>query len=95
MNFRMTLLTLEEVADTLHPRLECLDTNMRQAIPVFKCVAMTVWWLANVASFRLLREQFVAGPSTAAEVVIKVYLAMKMELLHRTVYLGKVGIFFF
>lgn len=91
MHFRMTWSTLQEIADALRPRLEHQDTNVRWATPVLKHMAMTVWWLANVSSFCLLSEQFTSGPSTAAEVVIEVCLAMEMDLLGHAVYLGDIG----
>lgn len=66
--------------DFVRPHVERQDTKRRRAIPVLKHKAMTAWWLANVSSFHLLSEQFAVGPSKAAEVIIKVCLAMEMKL---------------
>lgn len=90
-NSRMTWSTLEEVADALHPHLQHMDTNMTVAIPGFERIATAVWWLVNVASFHCLIEQFAVGPSTAAEVVIEVCLAMEKEMRRCTIYLGDAG----
>lgn len=90
MQFRITCPTLEETVEALCPQLECMDKNMLAAISVLKRVAMTMWWVANVASFHLVSEQFMVGQSTVAEVAIKVCLVMEKELLQRTVHLGYV-----
>lgn len=38
---------------------------------------MAMWWLVNVASFRLVSEQFTVGHSTVAMVAIEVRLVME------------------
>lgn len=89
-HFRMSKETLASIATQLRPCLRRQSTVMRKPIPVFKRVAMFVWWLANVASYRELSEQFGVGISTAAEIVIEVCLAMELDLLKRYVRLGNV-----
>lgn len=81
---------LEDIAEALHPHLIHEDTAMRCNISVFKRVPITVWWLVNVASYRVLGGLFGVGMSTAGETVIEVCLAMELELLSRTVCPGDI-----
>lgn len=90
-HFRMSREMLSEIASALHPRLHRQSTVMRKPVTVFKRVAMAVWWLANVATYRELSEQFGVGISTVAEIVIEVCLAMELELLEKVERLADIG----
>lgn len=49
---------------------------------------MTVWWLANVASYREV-SKFGIRISTVAVTIVEICHAMEMLLLCKTVYLGE------
>lgn len=55
-HFWMSRGMLADIAVMLSPRLQGESTIMRRAVPVFKRVAMAVWCLANVVSYRELSE---------------------------------------
>lgn len=86
--FHMTKQTMDYLVDALSERLDRQYMVMCEPIPTLKRVAMTVWWLANVASFREVSQQFAVGVSTVSMIVIEVCTAMELVLLHKTVFLG-------
>ncbi|XP_061475754.1 uncharacterized protein LOC133381148 [Rhineura floridana] len=88
-NFRMTRATLSEIADLLRPHLERQGTNMRNAIPVEKRLAITVWWLATLECYREVAVNFGVGKSTVGDIVVEVCLAIEHVLLSRTVNIGQ------
>lgn len=53
---------------------------MRQPIPVEQRVAITLWWMANTTSYRLVREQFGVARSTIAGIVAEVCRAIQEEI---------------
>lgn len=87
-NFRMKSQTLFELVDLLTPYVERRRTVLRQPISPCKRVALTVWWLANVASYREVAVRFGVGVSTVALIVMEVCNAIQAHLLPRTVQLG-------
>ena len=45
--FRLRRATFDHIVEQLTPRLHRQDTNMRKAIPVAKCVVITLWCLGR------------------------------------------------
>ncbi|CAM5102211.1 unnamed protein product [Natator depressus] len=85
-NFYMRRATFMELCDLLSPALKCKDTKMRSALTVEKQVAIALWKLATLDSYRSVGNQFGVGKST----VLQVTNAIIDQLLSRVVTLGNV-----
>ncbi|KAM6471782.1 uncharacterized protein PHA67_002021 [Liasis olivaceus] len=88
-NFRMTKKTLFDIADLLRPTLQRQLTVMRQPISVEKRVAIAVWWLATMASYREVAHHFGVGRSTVGAIVLEVCFAIEHVLLKDVICLGE------
>ncbi|XP_072033585.1 uncharacterized protein [Amphiura filiformis] len=60
--------TFDLIVDQLRPRLTKQDTVMRQAIPVGKRVAITIWRLARNSDLVATSKQFCVGKSTVLNI---------------------------
>ncbi|KAL8221571.1 UNVERIFIED_CONTAM: hypothetical protein K2H54_070168 [Gekko kuhli] len=60
---------------------------MREPVLVEKRVAVCVWWMANIMSYRTIGQQFGLACSTVARIVAEVMRAITQDLLRRIVYL--------
>ncbi|XP_062977814.1 uncharacterized protein LOC134395583 [Elgaria multicarinata webbii] len=87
-NFRMTRATLFEIAEQLRPHLERQRTIMRKPLPPHKRLAITIWWLSSLETYREAANHFGVGESTVSTVVMEVCLTIKLVLLRKTVFLG-------
>lgn len=89
-NFRINGATFHWIIHRLHPRLQCTKTYIHAPISVKELVAITMWWMANTLSYRLIREQFGVAQSTIAGIMVEVCRAMEAKLLHLVVRPGLV-----
>lgn len=69
--------------------ITCKQTGMRQPIPPAKRAAMSIWWLADVASYQEVSNRFGVGIINLCGDHHEVCHAMEMLLLQNTVYLGE------
>lgn len=83
--------TFRWLAERLRPRLQRVQTVMREPIPVEQRLAIALWWMANTTSYRMVREQFGVARSTIAGIVAEVCLAIQEELLAIVVRPGPAG----
>ncbi|XP_054836355.1 uncharacterized protein LOC129330348 [Eublepharis macularius] len=83
--FRMDRATFNGIVSVLRNRLERQHTNMREAVSVEHRVAVTIWFLATGACYRVAGDQFGLGASTVATIVLEVCAAIEVELLSKTV----------
>lgn len=60
-------------------------TLMGEPVAIDKRVAITLWWLSNIACYRVVAQQFRVSQSTAAMIVMEVCLVMEEELLPKTI----------
>ncbi|XP_054831617.1 uncharacterized protein LOC129327162 [Eublepharis macularius] len=86
--FRMDRETFMDLVSVLRRRLERQRTNMREPVSAEQRVAVTLWFLATGACYRVAGDQFGMGASTVATTVLEVCEAMEVELLSKTVCLG-------
>ena len=71
-NLRMSQVTFEKLCEELAPFVERLDTNYRKAISVRERVAITLYRLADTASYRTVSNLFGMGKSTVCQIVLEV-----------------------
>lgn len=76
---------MDYLVQALVPTIAQQQTVMRQPIPPTKRVAMTVWSLANVASYWEVSNQFGVGLSSVAVTIVEVCQAMEMLLLRKKI----------
>lgn len=81
-------MTRFNISDHLTTQLLRQDTSMSTCIPVDERVAITIWWLENITSYCGVMEKFGFGAFTPEKIVIKVCLAMELNLLQCMVYLS-------
>ncbi|XP_065423564.1 uncharacterized protein LOC135975661 [Chrysemys picta bellii] len=89
-NFRMRKGTFLELCELLSPALKRNDTRMRAALTVQKRMAIALWKLAMLDSYRSVANHFGVGKSTVGVVVMQVAKAIVDVLLPKVVTLGNV-----
>ncbi|XP_015282731.1 PREDICTED: putative nuclease HARBI1 [Gekko japonicus] len=83
----MSRSTFMWLVDALQDRLQQQQTVMRAPVSVEERVAVGVWWMANIQSYRTIGQQFGLARSTVAAIVMEVARAIAEELHRRVVYL--------
>lgn len=68
----MPRLTFFWLVECLLPRLQCQGNNMRDPIAVDEHVAISIWWMVNTVSYRLISNQFRIAKSTIVGIMVKV-----------------------
>ena len=86
-NLRMSQVTFEKLCEELAPFVERRDTNYRKAISVRERVAITLYRLADTASYRTVSNLFGVGKSTVCEIVLEVCSSIVEVLFKRLVHL--------
>ncbi|CAH3046151.1 unnamed protein product, partial [Porites lobata] len=82
-NFRMSRVAFEYIAMELSPFISKRDTNFRKAISARQRLAVTLYRLADTASYRTIANLFAIGKSTVCEIVVQVCNAIVQFLLPR------------
>ena len=82
-NFRMSRVAFEYIAMELSPIISKRDTNFRKAISARQRLAVTLYRLADTASYRTIANLFAIGKSTVCEIVVQVCNAIVQFLLPR------------
>ena len=86
-NLRMSQVTFEKLCEELAPFVERRDTNYRKAISVRERVAITLYRLADTASYRTVSNLFGVGKSTVCQIVLEVCSFIVEVLFKRLVHL--------
>ena len=86
-NLRMSQLTFEKLCEELAPFVERRDTNYRKAISVRERVAITLYRLADTASYRTVSNLFGVGKSTVCQIVLEICSSIVEVLFKRLVHL--------
>ena len=86
-NLRMSHHTFEKLCEELAPFIQRRDTNYRKAISVRERVAITLYRLADTASYRTVSNLFGVGKSTVCQIVIEVCTCIVEVLFKRLVHL--------
>ena len=86
-NLRMSQVTFEKLCEELTPFVERRDTNYRKAISVRERVAITLYRLADTASYRTGSNLFGVGKSTVCQIVLEVCSFIVEVLFKRLVHL--------
>ena len=86
-NLRMSQVTFEKLCEELAPFVERRGTNYLKAISVRERVAITLYRLADTASYRAVSNLFGVGKSTACQIVLKVCSPIVEVLFKRLVHL--------
>ena len=82
-NFRMSRVAFEYLTIELSPIISKRDTNFRKAISARQRLAVTLYRLADTASYRTIANLFAIGKSTVCEIVVQVCNAIVQFLLPR------------
>ena len=72
-DFRMSRKTFESIVEIVPPRLQKQNTQLKNAIPVEKRVAVVIWRLATGDSYRAVGKTFGIGKSTAVSITHDFY----------------------
>lgn len=86
-NLRMSQVTFEKLCEELAPFVERQDTNYRKAISLRERVAITLYRLADTASYRTVSNLFGVGKSTVCQIVLEVCSSIVEVLFKRLVHL--------
>ena len=71
--FRMSKKTFESIIEIVRPSLQKQNTQLRNAIPMEKRVAVAIWRLATGDSYTATGKTFEIGKSTAVSVTHDFY----------------------
>lgn len=82
-NFRMSRVAFEYLTMELSPIISKRDTNFRKAISARQRLAVTLYRLADTATYRTIANLFAIGKSTVCEIVVQVCNAIVQFLLPR------------
>ena len=79
----MSRQTYLHLCEQLRPEIQHMDTNYRQAVPVKKRVAITLWYLATPGEYRTIAHLFGIARSTVCVIVKEVCKAILKVLLRQ------------
>ena len=82
-NLRMSKVTFQKLCEELAPFIERRDTNYRKAISLRERVAITLYRLADTASYRTVSNLFGVGKSTVCQIVLEVCTCIVEVLFKR------------
>ncbi|XP_029210229.2 putative nuclease HARBI1 [Acropora millepora] len=82
-NFRMSQVAFEYLTMELSPIISKRDTNFRKAISARQRLVVTLYRLADTATYRTIANLFAIGKSTVCEIVVQVCNAIVQFLLPR------------
>lgn len=84
-NLRMSQVTFEKLCEKLAPFVERRDTNYRKAISLRNRVAITLYRLADTASYRMVSNLFGVGKSTVCQLCWR-YVAPLLKFYSRDLF---------
>ena len=84
----MSQVTFEKLCEELAPFVERWDTKYRKVISVRERVAITLYRLADTASYRTVSNLFGVGKSTVCPIVLEVCRAIVEFLFKRLIHLS-------
>ncbi|XP_022805404.1 protein ALP1-like [Stylophora pistillata] len=84
----MSQVTFEKLCEELAPFVERWDTKYRKVISVRERVAITLYRLADTASYRAVSNLFGVGKSTVCPIVLEVCSAIVEFLFKRLIHLS-------